>query len=624
MPQRSGASSRPRDQGVETDRNEPVRDAAGGQGPRRGKRVGSLYHAGVPRRAAAPTKRGKRCGSSGAYTKDRTVTLRGHRVPPDHERNPQSRRLGGVPRRRRRGAELLVAGRRRRAGAEIFPQGRRAGAPEEGRGRDRSRPGCGARPPTRGARRQLPGEGAQHRRALRQAGVRAARRHLDLLGLEGRLFRLARRTRAPSSTSSSTCWRCRWRRRTRRNGSTPACIWAYGIDGPSQGHFYVDFETGKLVEVEVRLRASAAARLLHPVDRRRPRQRRRDHGPVGARGAPVQVRLRHRLELLAAARRGRAARRRRQVVRPDELPQDRRPRGRRHQVGRHHAPRRQDGDRRRRPSRHRAVHRLEGDRGAEGRQPRHRLEDQPEAPARDPEGLRELRRLGRRLLRSREEPGAAARDQGGAQEPRAGQLHQARDPVRQAGLHRHRLPDLRHRLGFGRLSHRLRPELQQLGARHRRVPQGGRSRRRLGPVLAHQARQDRQDREGARAVGEDRPRRLGLRRSRPAVPHHRQRLAHLPGVGADPRVESVLGIHVPRRHRLQSRLDEPARVPRPPQADRTRGPVRRRRLRARGAAVDRRARNLGADGAVPLARDRAALASSSARSGSATPISAAC
>ena len=48
-------------------------------------------------------------------------------------------------------------------------------------------------------------------------------------------------------------------------------------------------------------------------------------------------------------------------------------------------------------------------------------------------------------------------------------------------------PDLRHRLGFGRLSHRLRAELEQLGARHRRIPQGGGSRRRLGPVLAHQA-----------------------------------------------------------------------------------------------------------------------------------------
>ncbi len=84
-------------------------------------------------------------------------------------------------------------------------------------------------------------------------------------------------------------------------------------------------------------------------------------------------------------------------------------------------------------------------------------------------------------------PGAPPRDQGGAQEPRAGQLHPARDPVRQAGLQGHRIPDLRHRLGFGSLSHGLRPELQQLGARHRRVPQGGRGRRRLGPHLAHQA-----------------------------------------------------------------------------------------------------------------------------------------
>jgi hypothetical protein len=45
-----------------------------------------------------------------------------------------------------------------------------------------------------------------------------------------------------------------------------------------------------------------------------------------------------------------------------------------------------------------------------------------------------------------------------------------RHPVRPAGLHRHRVPDLRHRLGQRGLSHRLGPELQQLGARHRRLP----------------------------------------------------------------------------------------------------------------------------------------------------------
>ncbi len=135
----------------------------------------------------------------------------------------------------------------------------------------------------------------------------------------------------------------------------------------------------------------------------------------------------------------------------------------------------------------------------------------------------------------------------------------------------------------------------------------------MGPDLAHQAGQDRQDRESARALGEDRLRRLGLRRPRPAVPHHGERLAHLPGIGTDPRQQSVLGVHVPRRHRLQSGVDEPAGVQDPlPSLPRPRGRVRvgglrHRGLRACGAAVDRRARDLGADGAVPLARDRAAL-----------------
>ena len=74
------------------------------------------------------------------------------------------------------------------------------------------------------------------------------------------------------------------------------------------------------------------------------------------------------------------------------------------------------------------------------------------------------------------------------------------------------------------------------------------------------------------AVGEDRLRRLGLGRPRPAVPHHHQRLAHLPGFGADPRLQSVLGIHVPRRHRLQSGVAEPAAVPRSADARRSTSP----------------------------------------------------
>ena len=80
---------------------------------------------------------------------------------------------------------------------------------------------------------------------------------------------------------------------------------------------------------------------------------------------------------------------------------------------------------------------------------------------------------------------------------------------------------------FGGLSHRLRPELEQFGARDRRIPACGRDRWRVEPHTPPR-RQGLEDPEGARSVGEDRLRRLGLRRSGPAISHHHQRLAHLP------------------------------------------------------------------------------------------------
>ena len=206
---------------------------------------------------------------------------------------------------------------------------------------------------------------------------------------------------------------------------------------PEPGAFLRRLQDRRTHAIRHRLRASAAARLLHPVDRRRPRQRGRHYGFVGARGAVVQVRLRHRHEFLQAPRRRREALRRRQVFGADELSENRRPRRRRDQVGRHHAPRRQDGDPRRRSSGYRAVHRVEGDRGAKSRQPRHRLQDQSAAPARDPQSVRELRGLGRRLLYAGKKPGAPPRDQSSAQKSRAGQLHPTRHSIRQAGLQRH-------------------------------------------------------------------------------------------------------------------------------------------------------------------------------------------
>ena len=106
-------------------------------------------------------------------------------------------------------------------------------------------------------------------------------------------------------------------------------------------------------------------------------------------------------------------------------------------------------------------------------------------------------------------PGAQARDQARAQGDGSRQLHQARDPVRQARLQGHQLPDLRHRLGQRGLPHRRRPEFEQFGARHRRLPQGGRSRRQVGPHLSART---------ARSQRRSMPARCGRRSATPPGP----------------------------------------------------------------------------------------------------------
>ncbi len=58
----------------------------------------------------------------------------------------------------------------------------------------------------------------------------------------------------------------------------------------------------------------------------------------------------------------------------------------------------------------------------------------------------------------------------------------------------------------------------------------------------------RQDDQGARSVGADWPRRVVLCRPRHPVSRHGQRVAYLPGRRPDPRLEPMLGIHVPGRH----------------------------------------------------------------------------
>ena len=127
-------------------------------------------------------------------------------------------------------------------------------------------------------------------------GLSPAGRLLDLLGLEGRL--LLHRGRRP--------------RLLRRN-----LLHAGQSDGraeqsavvqhrPALGLWHRRAAAGALLRRsadrqddarDLGLRTPGAARLLHPVDQRRPGQRRRHHGPVGPRGPHLQVRQRHRLAI---------------------------------------------------------------------------------------------------------------------------------------------------------------------------------------------------------------------------------------------------------------------------------------------------------------------------------------
>ena len=323
-----------------------------------------------------------RCGSSGATPRPGSRPTRRSPFRLGDERDPQPGRLGRLPARRHRGARGLEPGRGRRARPEIFPQGRRAGAPEEGRGERRPLLPVALRARRGGARRRCPRTSASAPRSRRKQVFDRLAGSWTYWGWKGGYFS-PRRTRRPSTTSCASCSPTQMVR---------AELAAMVQHRPALGLRHRRAEPGPLLrrlqdrqadEVEVGLRASAAACLLHPGRRGRPRQRGRHHGPVGARGAPVQIRLRHRLELLArcAARASGcpAAARSSGLM---SLPQDRRPRGRRHQVGRHDAPRRQDGRRRRRPPRHRDLHRLEGEGGAEGRRARHRLQDRARSTSR--------------------------------------------------------------------------------------------------------------------------------------------------------------------------------------------------------------------------------------------------
>ena len=128
----------------------------------------------------------------------------------------------------------------------------------------------------------------------------------------GRLLRRPRRTPTPSRPSSRSCSSTRTAPSTRRCGSTAACGTSTASSGAGGNCALGRRDRRRSRETDRRLRAPAVLGLLHPVGRRRPDEHLRAREE---RGAPLQVRLGHRHELLAAARPAGEALRRRHVSR---------------------------------------------------------------------------------------------------------------------------------------------------------------------------------------------------------------------------------------------------------------------------------------------------------------------
>ena len=216
--------------------------------------------------------------------------------------------------------------------------------------------------------------------------------------------------------------------------------WAYGIDGPAQGHFYVDFQSGELVKSTSAYEhpqphacfiQSVSDDLVNDGGIMDLWTREARLFKYGSGTGTNFSSLRGENEPLSGGGKSSGLM---------SLPQDRRPRRRRHQVGRHHAPRRQDGDLRPGSPRHRGLHQLEGDRGAEGRLARRRLQGPPRAPLGHPRRHPRLGRRRGRRLRPQGQPRPQGRHPRREEGPPARDLREARAAAGRAGRDRDRLP----------------------------------------------------------------------------------------------------------------------------------------------------------------------------------------
>ena len=125
----------------------------------------------------------------------------------------------------------------------------------------------------------------------------------------------------------------------------------------------------------------------------------------------------------------------------------------------------------------------------------------------------------------------------------------------------------------------------------------GRAERGLGHDRARHAQAGRHL-QRARATGSDRRGGVAVRRSGRPVRHDDQRLAHLPELGPDQRLEPVLRVHARRRLGVQPRVDQPDEVPPPGRQ------LRRRGLRAHGRRDDPGAGDRGRSVQLPDRGDR--------------------
>ncbi len=327
----------------------------------------------------------------------------------------------------------LEPGRRRRAGAEIFPQGRRAGAPQARRGERAFPLSCGA--PSRIRRRspncpRTSATPARPRPSRSSTGSPAP----GPIGAGKAAISTRRPTPRPSATNCVTCSRRRWPRPNSPQWFNTGLHWAYGIDGPGQGHFYVDFANGKMVKsksptsipqphacfiqsieddlvndggiMDLWVREARLFKYGSGTGSNFSKLRgEKEKLSGGGSSSGLMSFLKIGDRAAGAIKSGGTTRRAAKMVVVDVDHPD-----------------------------------IEAFIDWKVKEEEKvaalvdRLQDRQEASEGDPARLRQLRGLGRRLLQSRKEPGAQARDQARAPQRGSGQLHQARHPVRPAGL----------------------------------------------------------------------------------------------------------------------------------------------------------------------------------------------